>query len=150
MITKICTTFWTLTVAAWAAPSQAACNNGTILGEYAALANAWNGTTPPYTPVAALRKVTFDGVGGFKSSGSLSVAGAITNPFTLNGKYTVNADCTMTQTTTTPTSPNGGPPIFFGVIAADSNKIYQIRSDANTETIVFERLESVGQNENAQ
>jgi hypothetical protein len=36
------------------------------------------------------------------------------------------------------------------VIAADSNKIYQIRTDAGTESIVFERVESVGQNENGQ
>ena len=36
------------------------------------------------------------------------------------------------------------------MIAADSNKIYQIRTDANTETIVFERIESIGQSENAQ
>jgi hypothetical protein len=34
--------------------------------------------------------------------------------------------------------------------AADSNKIYEIRTDANTETVVFERVESVGQNENGQ
>ena len=34
-------------------------------------------------------------------------------------------------------------PTFFGVIAADSNKIYQIRIDAGTESIVFERVQSV-------
>jgi len=33
------------------------------------------------------------------------------------------------------------------VIAADSNKIYQIRTDANTETIIFERVVS---NQNTQ
>ena len=65
--------------------------------------------------------------------------------FTLSGIYTVSADCTMVQTPTT-----GMAPTFFGVIAADSNKIYQIRTDAGTESIVFERVESVGQNENGQ
>jgi len=74
-------------------------------------------------------------------------------PFTLDGTYTVNADCTMTQPTGTATL--GTPPntttqtgvTFFGVIAADSNKIYQIRTDANTETIIFERVVS---NQNTQ
>jgi hypothetical protein len=152
-MTKICITFSALAVvAAWAGSSQAqtsqingggktSCNNETIKGDYAALANAWNGpntppytTTPPYTPVAALREVLFDGIGNFTSAGYLSTGGTIV-PFTLDGTYTVNADCTMTQTST-----GGAPPTFFGVIAADSNKIYEIRTDANTETVVFERV----------
>lgn len=162
-MTKICITFSALTiVAAGAGSSQAqtsqvnvndsgnvtasqaqtSCNNETIKGEYAALANAWNGpntppytTTPPYTPVAALREVLFDGIGNFTSAGYSSTGGTIV-PFTLDGTYTVNADCTMTQTST------GAHPTFFGVIAADSNKIYEIRTDANTETVVFERVNS--------
>jgi hypothetical protein len=162
-MTKICITFSALAVvAAWAESSQAqtsqingghnnvtvgnvtqaqtSCNNETIKGEYAALANAWNGpntppytTTPPYTPVAALREVLFDGIGNFTSAGYLSTGGTIV-PFTLDGTYTVNADCTMTQTST------GAHPTFYGVIAADSNKIYEIRTDASTETVVFERV----------
>jgi hypothetical protein len=154
MITKTCTTFWTLAaVAAWAAPSQAqtSCDNSTIKGYYAALATAWIGpntppymATPPYTPFFGLREVFFDGAGNFSSSGWKTTA---TTPetFTLSGIYTVSADCTMKQTPTT-----GMTPTFFGVIAADSNKIYQIRTDAGTESIVFERVESVGQNENGQ
>jgi hypothetical protein len=58
MITKICITFSALAaVAVLAAPSQAqtSCNNETIKGYYAALANAWIGPNPPpaippYTP----------------------------------------------------------------------------------------------------
>jgi hypothetical protein len=156
MITKICITFSTLAaVAAWAAPSQAhaSCNNSTIKGHYAALANAWIGpntppytATPPFTPFFGLREVFFDGAGNFSSSGYKSTGGTIA-PFALNGIYTVSADCTMMQT---PPTDSGETPTFFGVIAADSNKIYQIRIDAGTETIVFERVESVGQNENGQ
>jgi hypothetical protein len=166
-MTKICLTFSALAVvAAWAGSSQAqtsqvngggnndtlggvgnvtqaqtSCNSETIKGEYAALANAWNGphtppytTTPPYTPVAALREVLFDGIGNFTSAGYSSTGGTIV-PFTLDGTYTVNADCTMTQTST-----GAHPTTFFGVITANSNKIYEIRTDANTETIVFERV----------
>jgi hypothetical protein len=175
-MTKICITFSALAVvAAWAESSQAqtsqingghnnvtvgnvtqaqtSCNNETIKGEYAALANAWNGpntppytATPPYTPFFALREVFFDGAGNFSSTGYKTTEGTPAT-FTLSGIYTVNADCTMMQT---PPTGSGVTPTFFGVIAADSNKIYQIRTDAGTESIVFERVESVGQNENSQ
>jgi len=153
---KICITFSALAaIAAWAGPSQAqtSCNNSTIKGYYAALASAWNGpntppytATPPYTPFFALREVFFDGAGNFSSTGYKTTEGTPAT-FTLSGIYTVNADCTMMQT---PPTGSGVTPTFFGVIAADSNKIYQIRTDAGTETIVFERVESVGQNENGQ
>jgi hypothetical protein len=159
MITKICITLSALAaVAVLAAPSRAqttnransaprACNNRTIKGEYAALANAWNGTTPPFTPLAALRQVLFDGIGNFTSAGYVSNAGTIV-AFTLDGTYIVNEDCTMT--TSGVAEPQGTSSTFFGVIAADSNKIYQIRTDASTETVVFERVESVRQNNNGQ
>jgi hypothetical protein len=42
---------------------------------------------------------------------------------------------------------SGGHGGGHGVIAADSNKIYQIRTDAGTETIIFERVVS---NQNTQ
>lgn len=145
MITKICTTCSALAaVAVLAAPSQAqtSCNNSTIKGYYAALATAWTGT-PPDTPFFGLREVYFDGAGTFKSSGYKSTGGTIA-PFTLSGIYTVSADCTMMQT---PPTGSGVTPTFFGVIAADSNKIYQIRIDAGTESIVFERVVS---NQNTQ
>lgn len=148
MITKICITFSTLAaVAAWAAPSQAqtACNDATIKGDYAALATAWIGTTAPFIPFFGLREVFFDGKGNFTSSG-WKATGGVTAQFSLVGIYTVNADCTMMQT---PSTGNGVAPTFFGVIAADSNKIYQIRTDTGTESIVFERVVSV-QNENGQ
>src|SRR5215469_14835732 len=98
---------------------------------------------PPLIPLRAHARVK--GV-------NFAVAETI-EPFTLDGTYTVNADCTMTQPTGTATL--GTPPntttqtgvTFFGVIAADSNKIYQIRTDANTETIIFERVVS---NQNTQ
>jgi hypothetical protein len=144
MITKICTTCSALAaVAVLAAPSQAqtSCNNATIKGEYAALANAWVGTAP-FTPFFGLREVFFDGKGGFTSTGWKATAGTPPAMFTLDGIYTVNPDCTMMQTPQI-----GSTPTFFGVIAADSNKIYQIRTDTGTETIVFER---VGSNQNTQ
>ena len=162
MITKICITFSALAaVVVLAAPSQAqitnsansaagACNNKTIKGAYASLANEWIGTTPPYTPLAAVRRTLFDGKGNFTSDGYVSTAGTIVQ-FTLDGTYVVNADCTMTVSGTSSTQPPNSPPVtFFGVIAADSNKIYQLRTDANTETIVFERIQSVGQKQNGQ
>jgi hypothetical protein len=156
MITKICITLSTLAaVAAWTGPSQAqtGCNNSTIKGDYAALATAWNGpnippytATPPYTPFFGLREVYFDGAGNFTSSGYKTTGGTPAK-FTLNGIYTVSADCTMLQT---PPTGSGVTPTFFGVIAADSNKIYQIRIDAGIESIIFERVGSGGQNQNSQ
>ena len=83
---------------------------------------------------------------GASPAAASKATGGTTAPFSLSGIYTVNADCTMMQTPPT----GSGAPTFFGVIAADSNKIYQIRTDAGTESIVFERVESVGQNENGQ
>ena len=152
MITKISITFSALAaVAVLAAPSQAqtSCNNATIKGAYASLANEWIGLAPPYKVLAAVRETLFDGVGGFTSFGYLSNSGTI-QQFTLDGTYTVNADCTMTVKGVSST---GTSAMFFGVIAADSNKIYQIRTDpatamtGNTETIVFERVVS---NQNVQ
>jgi hypothetical protein len=148
MITKICITFSTLAaVAAWSGPSQAnkGCNNSTIKGYYAALATAWINTTAPYTPFFGLREVYFDGAGNFNSSG-YKATGGTTAPFTLKGVYSVSPDCTMMQAADS----SGAPPTFFGVIAADSNKIYQIRTDGSTESIVFERVVSGGQDQNGQ
>jgi hypothetical protein len=152
MITKIGIFSTLAAVAAWTGPSQAhtGCNNSTIKGYYAALATAWINTPPytataPYTPFFGLREVYFDGAGNFNSSGYKSTGGT-TAPFTLKGVYTVSPDCTMMQAADS----SGGPPTFFGVIAADSNKIYQIRTDTSTESIVFERVGSGGQNENGQ
>jgi hypothetical protein len=63
-----------------------------------------------------------DGAGNFSSSGWKTTT---TTPatFMLSGIYTVSADCTMMQT---PSRGSSVAPTFFGVIAADSNKIYQI------------------------
>ena len=150
MITKISITFSALAaVAVLAAPSQAqtSCNAATIQGAYASIANEWIGTAPPYTPLAAVRHTVFDGIGTFQSYGYVSTAGTIVK-FTLNGTYTVNPDCSMMASGTSSTQPPNSPPAtFFGVIAADSSKIYQIRTDANTETIIFERVVS---NQNTQ
>ena len=159
-ITKTCMTFSALAAVALLAVSSQAqttnsansaagtCNNETINGAYASVANEWIGTTPPYTPLAAVRHTLFDGKKGtFTSEGYLSTAGTITQ-FTLDGTYIVNADCTMTASGVA--EPQGTSSTFFGVIAADSNKIYQIRTDASTETVVFERVESVRQNKNGQ
>lgn len=146
MITKISTTCSALAaVAVLAAPSQAqaSCNNATINGAYASVANEWIGKTAPYTPLAAVRHTVFDGATGkFTSFGYVSnqTLGTVTY-FTLDGTYTVAADCTMTATGLA--EPQGTTATFFGVIAADSNKIYQIRIDAGTESIVFERVQSV-------
>jgi hypothetical protein len=113
----------------------------TIKGEYAALATAWIGNMAPFTPFFGLREVSFNGNGGFTNTG-YKATGGTTAPFSLSGIYTVSPDCTMMQTP----QPPALTPTFFGVIAADSNKIYQIRTDSGTESIVFERVESVGQN----
>jgi hypothetical protein len=145
MITKICITFSTLAaVAVWAGPSQAqtSCNNSTIKGTYAALATAWTGT-PPDTPFFGLRWVHFDGAGNFNSTGWKTNTTPPPTTFGLTGVYTVSADCTMMQAANS----SGAAPTFFRVIAADSNKIYQIRTDTGWESIVFERVES---NQNAQ
>ena len=156
MITKICTTCSALAaVAVLAAASQAqtSCNTQTINGAYASLANEWIGKTPPYTVLAAVRHTLFDGVKNFTSTGYLSNSGTIAF-FTLDGTYTVAADCTITATgVPVINGVTGAPANFFGVIAADSNKIYQIRIDpatattGNTETLVFERVVS---NQNVQ
>jgi hypothetical protein len=149
MITKVCLTFSALAaVAALSAPSQAqtSCNNATIKGAYASVANEWIGKTPPYTPLAAVRHTVFDGNGKFTSFGYVSnqTAGTV-SMFTLDGTYSVSADCTMTSSGVA--EPQNTSATFFGVIAADANKIYQIRTDANTETIIFERVVS---NQNTQ
>src|SRR5689334_5544772 len=101
MISKSCIRCSVLAaVAVLAAPSQAqttnsadsaarGCNNKTIDGAYASVANEWIGTSPPYTPLAAVRHTVFDGKKGtFTSEGYLSTAGTIMQ-FALDGTYIV-------------------------------------------------------------
>ena len=87
---------------------------------------------PSVYAVFALREVFFGGAGNFSSTGYKTAEGTPAM-FTLSGIYTVNADCIMMQI---PPTGSGVTPTFFGVIAADSNKIYQIRTDDGTETML--------------
>jgi hypothetical protein len=82
--------------------------------------------------LAAVRQVVFDGIGSFTSAGYVSNSG-VPVPFTFDGTYAVSADCTLTKSGTA--EPQGTSAKFFGVIAADSNKIYEIRTDADTSNL---------------
>jgi hypothetical protein len=75
-------------------------------------------------PVAVVGVMTYDGRGGAVLASTLSVNGAISKG-TLTGTYTVNSDCTMTQTLSNGNNSDG-------VIAPDGSSGYWMETDPGT------------------
>jgi hypothetical protein len=68
--------------------------------------------------------MTYDGKGGGVLASTLSVNGAISKG-TLSATYTVNSDCTMTQTMSNGTN-------YDGVVAPDGSTGYWMETDPGT------------------
>jgi hypothetical protein len=64
---------------------------GTIVGQLP-------GFPPPPAQFGEVNIATFDGAGSFSGSAVVNIGGAVLNPVTFNGTYTVNADCSGTDT----------------------------------------------------
>jgi hypothetical protein len=75
-------------------------------------------------PVTVVGLMTYDGKGGGLLVSTLSVNGAISKG-TLSATYTVNSDCTMTQTMSNGTH-------YDGVIAPDGSSSFWMETDPGT------------------
>ena len=98
------------------------CSNATLHGSYGLHAT---GTLPGGVPFTAVGRFQFDGGGSLKGKLVVRAGGNNVQPPEFAGTYSVNSDCTMTDT--------WGPPInstHFAVIV-DHGKGYSILS--NTE-----------------
>jgi hypothetical protein len=75
-------------------------------------------------PIAVVGLMTYDGKGGGVLVSTLSVNGAISQG-TFTATYTVNSDCTMTQTMSNGTN-------YVGVVAPDGSTSYWMEIDPGT------------------
>jgi hypothetical protein len=69
-----------------------ACQLGTLAGGYSFTLNGSDGSAPRYTPFASVVLINFNGKGKFTGGGPRSSGGTVEES-TLDGTYTVNADC---------------------------------------------------------
>jgi hypothetical protein len=85
-------------------------------------------------PIAVVGITTYDGRGGFQISATVSVNGTILKPPAGTGTYTVNLDCTGSQTV--------GTSHYDFVVTPDGSKITYISTDPGTVlTVISERLD---------
>jgi hypothetical protein len=106
-----------------AADEEALCpaGNATLRGPHMTQATGYIVGVGPITVVGVM---TYDGKGGGVLASTLSVNGAISKG-TLSATYTVNSDCTMTQTMSNGTN-------YDGVVAPDGSTGYWMETDPGT------------------
>jgi hypothetical protein len=71
-----------------------ACQAGTLAGKYSFALNGSDGSPPKTTPFASVLLVNLDGSGEFTGGGARTTGGS-TEQVTIDGTYTVNADCSV-------------------------------------------------------
>lgn len=84
------------------------------------------------SPIAVVGITTYDGRGAFRLSGTASANGNIAKGFSGSGTYTVNRDCTGSQTF----GSGPGAANYDFVVAPDGRRITYIQTDAGTVVTV--------------
>ena len=102
------------------AQDRETCSNATLHGSYGLHAT---GTLPGGAPIAAVGRFEFDGAGNLKGRLFVRAGGNNMQPPEFAGTYSVNPDCTMTDT--------WGPPVNSTHVAVivDHGKGYAILSN---------------------
>jgi hypothetical protein len=123
ILTLVAITFAVAPRALMAADEDARCpaGNATLHGPLMTQATGYIVGVGPITVVGMM---TYDGRGGGVLVSTLSVNGAISKG-TLTATYTVNSDCTMTQTMSNGTN-------YDGVVAPDGSTGYWMETDPGT------------------
>ena len=95
------------------------CSNASLSGPYV----FWNEGTivPDGTPIRTITVTTFDGKGGYFTTGTINSNGTITEIEPVEGTYTVNTNCTGHRATATEA--------FNFVLIDGGNEIVQLRLD---------------------
>jgi hypothetical protein len=118
----------------WAQPQQCPLQNATLDGGYVSHAIGFAGGNP----LAVVGITTYDGHGNFQLSATVSVNGTILRPPTGTGSYTVNGDCTGSQTL--------GSSNYDFVVTPDGREVTYISTNPGTViTVTSVRLVSKGE-----
>ena len=96
------TTFAQATTTRGARGSEAQCSNSTLNGRYVFTVAGFQITKRDQVPFAVAGTEVFDGHGNLRGVISQSMNGTITRHVSITGTYTVNHDCTITETVTVP------------------------------------------------
>jgi hypothetical protein len=124
----------TMAVRAQGPPPQ--CSQATLNGTYVNSATGFRGGAT----VVSVSKVTYDGEGNGRSTGTTSVAGVISRSVAVPGVYTVNPDCTGSKTF-------GGATNFDFVVTPDGREITWMVTNAGYGSFLTGRavrMENVG------
>jgi hypothetical protein len=112
------------------------CSQATLNGTYVNLGTGLRGGAA----VVSLSKVTYDGQGNGRSTGTTSVSGVISRSVAVPGVYMVNPDCTGSKTF-------GGATIFDFVVTPDGREItWMVTNDYSGSLFTGRavRIENVG------
>jgi hypothetical protein len=111
-------------IASWpAAASGKHCSNSSLRGTYT---YAFEANLPAGGPVAAVvGTITFDGNGKLTGTLTQNTGKGQEGPFSFDGTYTVNRDCTYTSEFGNPKNPSHQ----FGIIAQNGDKIRVLNTD---------------------
>jgi hypothetical protein len=123
--------------------AQNGCSNSSLRGNYGFQIR---GTIVGFGPIVGVALLTFDGAGNFTQTDDVSVNGfppVVNRPG--SGTYSVNADCTGTQTLN-----SGGQVVHTTfVVAANRNEVFDEVTDPNLViTGIGKRVDSADDNEN--
>lgn len=138
-MTKLSGAILSLLLATAAARAQGPppqCSQATLNGTYLNLGTGSRGGAT----IVSLSKVTYDGQGNGRSTGTTSVAGVISRPVAVPGVYTVNPDCTGSKTF-------GGVNNFDFVVTPDGREItWMVTNDYSGSLLSGRavRIENVG------
>ena len=91
-------------------------------------------------PFAEVIIATFDGAGSFSGSAAVNLGGAVLNPVTFMGTYTVNSDCTGNLTVNL----SLGFPLHNAIVVIGGGRRL-IATDTDTFEVVQRRGERLGQ-----
>jgi hypothetical protein len=120
----------------WAQPQECPLQNATLDGAYVSHATGFSGGNP----IAVVGITTYDGQGNFQLRATVSVNGTILRPPIGTGTYTVNRDCTGSQTIRSAH--------YDFVVTPDGREVTYISTDpGNVITVTSVRLVSKGERE---
>jgi hypothetical protein len=121
MKTTLLLMVWLAPGALWADAQDCPLQTGTLNGAYVLRSTGF----AMGSPFAAVGVSTYDGQGNFTLTGTVSFNGTITRGLSGSGTYTVNSDCTGSQTFGT--GPNASH--FDFVISPNGREITYIQTD---------------------
>jgi hypothetical protein len=117
-------------MALWAQSQECTRLNATLRGAYVSHGTGSVGGAP----ITVVGITTYDGQGGFQLTATVSINGTVLKPPPGTGTYTVNRDCTGSQTV--------GSSHYDFVVTPDGKKVTYISRDSGAViTVISERMD---------